>query len=47
MTLCIEPGVCLPGIGTLKVEDDLVVTEDGAELLSTLDRSLLAMSGRR
>ena len=47
MTLCIEPGVCLPGIGTLKVEDDLVVTEDGAELLSTLDRSLLAMSERR
>jgi Xaa-Pro aminopeptidase len=40
MTLCIEPAICLPGIGTLKVEDDLVVTEDGAVLLSTLDRSL-------
>lgn len=40
MTLCIEPGICLPGIGTLKVEDDVVVTEKGAELLSTSDRSL-------
>ena len=40
MTLCIEPAICLPGIGTLKVEDDLVVTEDGAELLSTSDRTL-------
>jgi Xaa-Pro aminopeptidase len=40
MTLCIEPAICLPGVGTLKVEDDLVVTEDGAELLSTSDRSL-------
>jgi Xaa-Pro aminopeptidase len=40
MTLCIEPAICLPGIGTLKVEDDLVVTEDGSELLSTSDRTL-------
>lgn len=40
MTICIEPGICVPGIGVLKVEDDLVVTEQGAELLSASDRSL-------
>lgn len=40
MTLCIEPGICLAGLGTLKVEDDVVVTETGAELLSTSNRSL-------
>jgi len=28
------------GIGTVKVEDDLVVTEGGVELLSVSDRSL-------
>jgi len=40
MTLCIEPGISLAGIGTVKVEDDLVVTEGGVELLSVSDRSL-------
>jgi Xaa-Pro aminopeptidase len=40
MTICIEPGVFAPGSGNMKLEDDLVITEDGHELLTESDRSL-------
>jgi Xaa-Pro aminopeptidase len=40
MTICIEPGVFASGSGNMKLEDDLVITEDGYELLTESDRSL-------
>jgi Xaa-Pro aminopeptidase len=40
MTICIEPGVYAPGIGNMKLEDDVLVTEDGCELLTTSDQTL-------
>ncbi len=39
MTLALEPGVYLPGVGSLKLEDMIVVTETGYELLSHAERS--------
>jgi Xaa-Pro aminopeptidase len=39
-TICIEPSLAVPGAGTMKLEDDLVVTNDGYELLTSSDRSL-------
>jgi Xaa-Pro aminopeptidase len=39
-TICVEPGICAPGVGVMKLEDDLVITEDGYELLTQADRSL-------
>ncbi|WP_179395606.1 M24 family metallopeptidase [Lacticaseibacillus absianus] len=30
-----EPGIYLPGIGGVRIEDDLLITADGAQLLST------------
>jgi Xaa-Pro aminopeptidase len=39
-TICIEPSLAVPGAGVMKLEDDLVVTEDGYELLTSSDRSL-------
>ncbi|SRR5579871_1782926 len=40
MTLCIEPGVYAPGIGNMKLEDDVLITETGCELLTRCDRGL-------
>lgn len=34
MTVCIEPGIYVKGAGNMKLEDDVVVTEDGFELLT-------------
>ena len=40
MTFCIEPGVYLAGAGNMKLEDDVVVTHSGNELLSNANRAL-------
>jgi len=40
MTICIEPAVCLDGVGVMKFEDDLLVTEDGCEVLTTAETTL-------
>ncbi len=38
MVVTVEPGVYLPGIGGIRIEDLLVVTQGGADNLTTLDR---------
>jgi Xaa-Pro aminopeptidase len=40
ITICIEPGVYAPGIGNMKLEDDLVITDSGCELLTHSDATL-------
>jgi Xaa-Pro aminopeptidase len=40
MTICIEPGVYAPGIGNMKLEDDMLITETGCELLTHSDQTL-------
>ncbi len=39
-TFTIEPGIYVPGLGGVRIEDDMVITTDGAESLTTYDREL-------
>lgn len=44
MVLAIEPGLYLEDVGGVRIEDDFVLTEDGAESLMTLSRDTIELS---
>ena len=40
MVITVEPGIYLPDWGGIRIEDDVLVTPDGCEVLSRVPKSL-------
>ncbi|HNW95536.1 MAG TPA: Xaa-Pro peptidase family protein [Anaerolineaceae bacterium] len=47
MVFTVEPGIYLPGLGGVRIEDDMVISQDDAYSLTNLPRDLLLLNYQR
>jgi Xaa-Pro aminopeptidase len=43
MVITIEPGIYIPGFGGVRIEDTVVVTGNGCNVLTSADKHLLVL----
>ncbi|WP_027093780.1 M24 family metallopeptidase [Cohnella thermotolerans] len=43
MTVTVEPGIYLPGFGGVRIEDDVVMTDDGIKILTRSPKELIVL----
>jgi Xaa-Pro dipeptidase len=44
MVYTIEPGIYIPGLGGVRIEDDVIITKDGYETLTKYPKELQIIS---
>jgi Xaa-Pro aminopeptidase len=45
MTITVEPGIYLPGFGGVRIEDDVLITRDGCEVMTSLPKDVPFLTG--
>ena len=43
MVLTVEPGIYIPGLGGVRIEDDIIVNKNGIEIITKSQKELIIL----